>query len=123
MPLLNKMVRSGDTFVDWELLLDPQSGSRTVSFGRFAGVVQFSLLSFPYTVILKLKCFFLMCYAQVGAAEALSGLGIAALRHGISTPFLVRSIFLSLFSICLSQELIELLHGSVEFGSALHFSI
>ncbi|KAG0144211.1 hypothetical protein CROQUDRAFT_710105 [Cronartium quercuum f. sp. fusiforme G11] len=62
VPLLQKMVKSGDGFVDWELLLDAQSGKRTVSFGRLAGVV--------------------------GAAEALSGLGIACLRHGISTPFL-----------------------------------
>ncbi|KAH9821284.1 Saccharopine dehydrogenase-domain-containing protein [Melampsora americana] len=62
IPLLQKMVSSGDKFVDWELLTDPHSGSRTVSFGRLAGLV--------------------------GAAEALSGLGLTCLRHGVSTPFL-----------------------------------
>lgn len=62
VPLLQKMVSSGDRFIDWELLTNPHSGSRTVSFGRLAGLV--------------------------GAAEALSGLGLACLRHGVSTPFL-----------------------------------
>lgn len=62
LPLLKQMVTCGDQFIDWELLVDPQTGTREVSFGRLAGVA--------------------------GAAEALSGYGLFALKLGFSTPFL-----------------------------------
>ncbi|WAR59798.1 hypothetical protein PtB15_11B439 [Puccinia triticina] len=62
VPLLKRMVNSGDGFIDWELLVNPQTGAREVSFGRLAGVV--------------------------GAGEALSGYGLSALKDGFSTPFL-----------------------------------
>ncbi|KAI8461948.1 Saccharopine dehydrogenase-domain-containing protein [Phakopsora pachyrhizi] len=62
VPLLNRMVESGHQFIDWELLVDPETQVRQVSFGRLAGVV--------------------------GAGEALSGYGILALKQGYSTPFL-----------------------------------
>ncbi|KAH9461185.1 hypothetical protein Pst134EA_017495 [Puccinia striiformis f. sp. tritici] len=62
IPLLKRMVKSGDQFIDWELLVNPQTGAREVSFGRLAGVV--------------------------GAGESLSGYGLSALKKGFSTPFL-----------------------------------
>lgn len=55
------MLDSKSSFVDWELLTD-ESGARTTAFGYLAGLA--------------------------GAAEALSGLGIAALKRGVGTPFL-----------------------------------
>lgn len=55
------MLDCKSAFVDWELLTDDQ-GARTTAFGHLAGVA--------------------------GAAEAFSGLGIAALKRGIGTPFL-----------------------------------
>lgn len=62
LPLLKQMVACGDRFVDWELLVDLETKSRQVSFGRLAGVV--------------------------GAGEALSGYGLLALKQGFSTLFL-----------------------------------
>ncbi|MBW0508035.1 hypothetical protein O181_047750 [Austropuccinia psidii MF-1] len=62
IPLLNRMVESGDHFIDWELLVNPSTGIRQVSFGKWAGVV--------------------------GAGELLSGYGLFALKQGYSTPFL-----------------------------------
>lgn len=62
VPLLKQMVNSGHQFIDWELIVNPQTGARQVSFGRLAGVV--------------------------GAGEALSGYGLSALKDGFSTPFL-----------------------------------
>lgn len=85
------MVSSGDAFVDWELLLDPLSGRRTVSFGRLAGVVSPGYLDrSKYLMSLSVTdpCIYGHSF-QVGAVEALSGVGITCLRHGISTPFLV----------------------------------
>ncbi|PLW49610.1 hypothetical protein PCASD_02283 [Puccinia coronata f. sp. avenae] len=62
VPLLQRMVASRHQFIDWELLVNPKTGAREVSFGRLAGVV--------------------------GAGEALSGYGLSALKDGFSTPFL-----------------------------------
>lgn len=40
VPLLKQMVNSGHQFIDWELIVNPSTGARQVSFGRLAGVVR-----------------------------------------------------------------------------------
>ncbi|KNZ48930.1 uncharacterized protein VP01_531g11 [Puccinia sorghi] len=40
VPLLKQMVNSGHQFIDWELIVNPSTGARQVSFGRLAGVLR-----------------------------------------------------------------------------------